>query len=199
MDNNMFCFQCEQTAGCTGCTRSGVCGKTPVIANLQDRLTGAVIRLAENNEMSRANDALIIKSLFTTITNVNFNEETITKLIDEVHEASGNNADYDMNRVWHADEDIRSLKSLILFGIRGIAAYAYHAQVLGYENETVNAMKHYAQSAQIWGWMSCFRLPSRSVRLILYVWHFLMKPIPRPTEIPCRQRLHLPLKKVRLL
>ncbi len=139
MDNNMFCFQCEQTAGCTGCTRSGVCGKTPVIANLQDRLTGAIIRLAENNEMSRANDALIIKSLFTTITNVNFNEETITKLIDEVHEASGNNADYDMNRIWHADEDIRSLKSLILFGIRGIAAYAYHAQVLGYENETVNA------------------------------------------------------------
>ena len=147
MDNNMFCFQCEQTAGCTGCTRSGVCGKTPVIANLQDRLTGAVIRLAENNEMSRANDALIIKSLFTTITNVNFNEETITKLIDEVHEASGNNADYDMNRVWHADEDIRSLKSLILFGIRGIAAYAYHAQVLGYENATVNAFFYEALRA----------------------------------------------------
>ena len=147
MDNNMFCFQCEQTAGCTGCTRSGVCGKTPVIANLQDRLTGAIIRLAENNEMSRANDALIIKSLFTTITNVNFNEETITKLIDEVHETSGNNADYDMNRVWHADEDIRSLKSLILFGIRGIAAYAYHAQVLGYENETVNAFFYEALRA----------------------------------------------------
>ena len=147
MDNNMFCFQCEQTAGCTGCTRSGVCGKTPVIANLQDRLTGAIIRLAENNEMSRANDALIIKSLFTTITNVNFNEETITKLIDEVHEASGNNADYDMNRVWHADEDIRSLKSLILFGIRGIAAYAYHAQVLDYKNETVNAFFYEALRA----------------------------------------------------
>lgn len=147
MDNNMFCFQCEQTAGCTGCTKSGVCGKTPVIANLQDKLTGAIIRLAEKNEMSRANDALIIKSLFTTITNVNFNEETITKLIDEVHDASGNNADYDMNRVWHADEDIRSLKSLILFGIRGIAAYAYHAQVLGYENATVNAFFYEALRA----------------------------------------------------
>ena len=147
MDNNMFCFQCEQTAGCTGCTRSGVCGKTPVIANLQDKLTGAVIRLAEKNEMNKANDALIIKSLFTTITNVNFNEETITKLINEVHEASRNNADYDMNRVWHADEDIRSLKSLILFGIRGIAAYAYHAQVLGYENATVNAFFYEALRA----------------------------------------------------
>ena len=85
MDNNMFCFQCEQTANCTGCTKSGVCGKTPEIANLQDKLTGAVIKLAEKNEMNKRNDGLIIKSLFTTITNVNFNEDTITKLIDEVH------------------------------------------------------------------------------------------------------------------
>ena len=139
MDNNMFCFQCEQTANCTGCTKSGVCGKTPKLANLQDKLTGAVIKLAEKNEMNKRNDGLIIKSLFTTITNVNFNEDTITKLIDEVHAASGITIDYDMNNVWNADEDIRSLKSLILFGIRGIAAYAYHAQVLGYEDKTVNA------------------------------------------------------------
>ncbi len=139
MDNNMFCFQCEQTANCTGCTKSGVCGKTPEIANLQDKLTGTVIKLAEKNEMNKRNDGLIIKSLFTTITNVNFNENTITKLIDEVHDASGITIDYDMNNVWNADEDIRSLKSLILFGIRGIAAYAYHAQVLGYEDKTVNA------------------------------------------------------------
>ncbi len=139
MDNNMFCFQCEQTANCTGCTKSGVCGKTPEIANLQDKLTGAIIRLAEKNEMNKHNDKLIIKSLFTTITNVNFNEDTITKLIDEVHAASGITIDYDMNNIWNADEDIRSLKSLILFGIRGIAAYAYHAQVLGYEDKEVNA------------------------------------------------------------
>ena len=139
MDNTMFCFQCEQTANCTGCTKSGVCGKTPEIANLQDKLTGAIIRLAEKNEMNKHNDKLIIKSLFTTITNVNFNEDTITKLIDEVHAASGITIDYDMNNIWNADEDIRSLKSLILFGIRGIAAYAYHAQVLGYEDKEVNA------------------------------------------------------------
>ncbi len=139
MDNNMFCFQCEQTANCTGCTKSGVCGKTPEIANLQDKLTGAIIRLAEKNEMNKHNDKLIIKSLFTTITNVNFNEDTITKLIDEVHAASGITIDYDMNNIWNADEDIRSLKSLILFGIRGIAAYAYYAQVLGYEDKEVNA------------------------------------------------------------
>ena len=139
MDNNMFCFQCEQTANCTGCIKSGVCGKTPEIANLQDKLTGAIIRLAEKNEMNKHNDKLVIKSLFATITNVNFNEDTITKLIDEVHDASGINVDYDMNNIWNTDEDIRSLKSLILFGIRGIAAYAYHAQVLGYEDKEVNA------------------------------------------------------------
>ena len=147
MNHKMFCFQCEQTAGCTGCTKSGVCGKTPDVANLQDKLTGALIRLAEKNQLTKENDWLIIKSLFTTITNVNFNVETLMNLLAEVHAASGNVDDYDMNQVWKADEDIRSLKSLILFGIRGVAAYAYHAQVLGYEDEEVNAFFYEALKA----------------------------------------------------
>lgn len=147
MNHKMFCFQCEQTAGCTGCTKSGVCGKTPDVANLQDKLTGALIRLAEKNQLTKENDRLIIKSLFTTITNVNFNVETLMNLLAEVHAASGNADDYDMNQVWKADEDIRSLKSLILFGIRGVAAYAYHAQVLGYEDEEVNAFFYEALKA----------------------------------------------------
>lgn len=147
MNHKMFCFQCEQTAGCTGCTKSGVCGKTPEVANLQDKLTGALIRLAEKNQLTNENDRLIIKSLFTTITNVNFNVETLMNLLAEVHAASGNADDYDMNQVWKADEDIRSLKSLILFGIRGVAAYAYHAQVLGYEDEEVNAFFYEALKA----------------------------------------------------
>ena len=147
MNHKMFCFQCEQTAGCTGCTKSGVCGKTPDVANLQDKLTGALIRLAEKNQLTKENDRLIIKSLFTTITNVNFNVETLMNLLAEVHAASGNVDDYDMNQVWKADEDIRSLKSLILFGIRGVAAYAYHAQVLGYEDEEVNAFFYEALKA----------------------------------------------------
>lgn len=147
MNHKMFCFQCEQTAGCTGCTKSGVCGKTPDVANLQDKLTGALIRLAEKNQLTKENDRLIIKSLFTTITNVNFNVETLMNLLAEVHAASGTVDDYDMNQVWKADEDIRSLKSLILFGIRGVAAYAYHAQVLGYEDEEVNAFFYEALKA----------------------------------------------------
>ena len=142
MDNKMFCFQCEQTAGCSGCTGcAGVCGKSADVANLQDKLTGSLIGLAgviKNNVPSAEEEKLIIEGLFTTITNVNFNESTIKTMIDKIHSISGG-ADYDMTNIWNADEDIRSLKSLILFGIRGMAAYAYHAMVLGYEDETVDA------------------------------------------------------------
>ena len=150
MDSKMFCFQCEQTAGGTGCRGcAGVCGKSYEVADLQDDLTGALIGLARTAEKS-GNAAsstyhLLIKGLFTTITNVNFNEETLKVLIDEVHaeknciaEGPAAAEDYRMENVWNADEDIRSLKSLILFGIRGMAAYAYHAGVLGYTDETVN-------------------------------------------------------------
>lgn len=156
MENNMFCFQCEQTAGCSGCTgRAGVCGKQADTAKLQDQLTGALIglaRAAEGNVPGPSADKVIIEGLFTTVTNVNFNNETINALIDRVHEEKhklvpdcgscgspcGRTEDYDMKGIWEADEDIRSLKSLILFGIRGMAAYAYHAAVLGYTDKDVN-------------------------------------------------------------
>ncbi len=158
MDNQMFCFQCEQTAGCKACTgASGVCGKKSETAELQDKLTGALIGLAratEGNEelVTDATDKLVIESLFTTVTNVNFNNATINKLIQRIEaeknrlvpnclccsSSCGRNDNYDMNELWDSDEDIRSLKSLILFGIRGIAAYAYHAFVLGYQAKDVN-------------------------------------------------------------
>lgn len=179
MANQMFCFQCEQTAGCTGCTGgAGVCGKNAVAANLQDELTGALIGLARAADRaipSSDTHRVMIEGLFTTITNVNFNEETLRQQIENVHRAkqlllaqrndkstageagnaiSGNTSssfdaaisdssvkisDYDMQSLWNADEDIRSLKSLILFGLRGMAAYAYHAMVLGYTDDEVNA------------------------------------------------------------
>jgi hydroxylamine reductase len=158
MTNQMFCFQCEQTAGCKACTGgAGVCGKKADTAGLQDKLTGALIGLAratEGNEdlVTADTHKLVLEALFTTITNVNFNNETINALIERVDaekerlvprcyscaSACGRNDDYDMNMLWEADEDIRSLKSLILFGIRGVAAYAYHALVLGYTDESVN-------------------------------------------------------------
>lgn len=84
MDNTTFCFQCEQTAGCTGCIKNaGVCGKSAAVALLQDKLTSSLIGLARGASNSpRVSDEtyrLIIEGLFTTITNVNFNESTIKK------------------------------------------------------------------------------------------------------------------------
>ena len=158
MENKMFCYQCEQTAGCTGCTgNTGVCGKSANTARLQDELTGALIGLAratEGNEqlVTEEMNQLVLEGLFTTITNVNFNDETLKLLIDKIEDTKkklvpncftcsdscGRNNNFDMSTLWTTDEDIRSLKSLILFGIRGMAAYAYHASVLGYTDETIS-------------------------------------------------------------
>lgn len=162
MEQKMFCFQCEQTAGgkgCTGC--AGVCGKKADTAQLQDELTGALIMLAvqaaEKQAQSAAIDQLILEGLFTTLTNVNFHNETIQRLRQRIHAETlaigGTIQDYDMNNIWNADEDIRSLKSLILFGIRGVSAYAYHADVLGYRDDTVAAFLYKALSAlkEDWG------------------------------------------------
>ena len=157
MNTKMFCFQCEQTAGCSGCTgAAGVCGKTAQTAKLQDEVTGALIGLAHacaNNPKTQNTTRLMIEGLFATLTNVNFDDEALTKLLDEIHadkneivpgcaccaNPCGNTSDYDMTQIWDAQEDIRSLKSLLLFGMRGMAAYAYHAAVLGYHNEEVDA------------------------------------------------------------
>ena len=142
----MFCFQCQQTAHNTGCEgKVGVCGKKADTANMQDGLIGALIGLARAAKAGKPTDRtheLTLKGLFTTITNVNFNNETIEKLKMEVESermtvCSECIEDYDMRQLWEADEDIRSLKSLILFGIKGMAAYAYHALVLGKTDEEV--------------------------------------------------------------
>ena len=145
MNQKMFCFQCEQTAGCSGCTgAAGVCGKKADIAERQDKLTGALVGLAKANVSA---DKLVIEALFATITNVNFNSETLLALIDRVKSISPNIVTYNMKNLWNEDEDIRSLKSLILFGIRGMAAYAYHAEVLGYTEPEVNRFFYKALAA----------------------------------------------------
>ena len=155
MEHNMFCFQCEQTAGCSGCMgKAGVCGKTAATARIQDELTGTLIGLArasEGKDRSPEADRLIVKGLFATLTNVSFDDSALNELLAEAgrlkHSLSpmcgsctadcSRTEDFDMNRLWSEDEDIRSLKSLILFGMRGMAAYAYHAMVLGHEDRGV--------------------------------------------------------------
>ena len=174
MENKMFCFQCEQTAGCTACTgMQGVCGKKADTAKLQDELTGVLIGLARategNEELVNDNtDKLILEGLFTTITNVNFNNETLEALIAKVNaerarlvpncfncvSPCGRTDNFDMQLIWQAEDDIRSIKSLILFGIRGMAAYAYHAAVLGYSDKEINSFFYKALVAigmEHWG------------------------------------------------
>ena len=145
MDEKMFCFQCEQTAKCTACTgRAGVCGKPFDVALAQDELTGALVGLActckQAGTRSELADKLIVSGLFTCITNVNFSKETVDAITADVRAekeriaaAAGIEAAQDLllGHVWSDNEDVRSLKSLILFGLRGAAAYAYHARMLG--------------------------------------------------------------------
>lgn len=171
MSKNMFCFQCEQTAGCSGCTGSaGVCGKSASTANLQDELTGALIGLARACSVSpktKETDRLILEGLFTTVTNVSFDDTAIRQLISRVRAEKeriapgcascgakcGNTDNFDMQSLWNADPDVRSLKSLILFGIRGMAAYAWHADALGFTDEHVNTFFYKAlfALAEDWG------------------------------------------------
>lgn len=147
MNKTMFCFQCEQTACGTGCTgRAGVCGKSAAVAACQDTLTGALIGLAracQHAVPTAQTHRLIIEGLFTTVTNVNFDSLTIQALATAIHDEKirlgRTDSDYDVQQIWDADEDVRSLKSLILFGMRGMAAYAYHALMLGKTDDTVNA------------------------------------------------------------
>ena len=142
----MFCFQCEQTMNGKGCTISGVCGKKPDTANLQDELVSSIIQLANYSEKSDKITDLIIKGLFATVTNVNFDNDSLKKLINKVKENIYCDKAFDVNNIWQAEDDIKSLKSLILFGLKGIAAYAYHARILGYKNNEVD--KYFYEALQ---------------------------------------------------
>ncbi len=141
---NMFCFQCEQSKD-GGCTTKGVCGKEADIAQDQDKIIGLLISFASQIPFAEATEEqkkLFRESIFSTVTNVDFNKESMLEIIASINEAAqsaGISLDaYDMNQIWSANEDIRSLKSLLLFGIKGMAAYAEHAYVLGYTDEVVD-------------------------------------------------------------
>jgi hydroxylamine reductase len=135
---NMFCFQCEQTAKGTGCTVSGVCGKNPTVAGEQDALTCEMIALAsaalQNGETGAQVVDPIVDGLFTTITNVNFDPQKVAdlaRLVKERRVAIGGETVMEPENLFHGDEDVISLRSTLLFGLRGMAAYAHHARVLG--------------------------------------------------------------------
>lgn len=143
--SNMFCFQCEQTAGGKGCTVAGVCGKKPEVAIKHDELTCALIglaRAAEGKELSSSAVELMLQGLFATITNVNFDPDRIDALTAAVQEEKaklGGAADFPLAELWTGDEDVVSLRSTLLLGLRGMAAYAWHAYVLGKTDAAVTA------------------------------------------------------------
>lgn len=134
---SMFCFQCEQTAGGKACTSAGVCGKNAVVSNTQDALTCALVglaRAAKGKSTGKRADELMVQSLFATITNVNFDEvriQELKNLVANEKNALGGADDMDTSALWQGDPDIVSLRSTLLLGMRGMAAYAYHAYVLG--------------------------------------------------------------------
>ncbi|MDR2109379.1 MAG: hydroxylamine reductase [Coriobacteriales bacterium] len=146
-DDAMFCYQCEQVAGNTACTGSaGVCGKSSVVARLQDRLTGALIGLAQGLKNEAPCDhatRIFVDGLFITGTNVNFSEAAIQAQLDATmklytHQRQQDSRPYTMEALWNEQEDIRSLKTLVLLGVRGIAAYAHHAAALGRHDASVD-------------------------------------------------------------
>lgn len=177
--NNMFCFQCEQAAGGKACTRVGVCGKQPSTSDLQDDLTVALIRLAmvmENEDMTDHAAELMMEGLFMTVTNVNFDDDDIKELIGLIDQlidqyrpantgcgaccACGSGADITTGtELFRGDPDEVSLRSLLLLGLRGMAAYAYHAWVLGRKDPVVtkalfSGMRAVGTHHSIDGWLA---------------------------------------------
>ena len=142
---DMFCFQCQQTAGNKGCMRVGVCGKQPECANLQDDLVYALIALAETvqrtGDRTETTDRLVIDGLFTTLTNVNFDASAIRAFLERVERESAARGGYGgaLVALWNGEGDVVSLRSTLLFGMKGMAAYAHHAMNLGYTDDAVTA------------------------------------------------------------
>jgi len=142
----MFCYQCEQTAGGRGCTASGVCGKKPSAAKLQDDIVQAVKEIGYHNHELRKSgqidadaDRATLDSLFATVTNVDFDDTRLAELLREAKGIATRLAAAPCAAQTTFDENITSLRELLLYGIKGTAAYAHHALVLGKESDEVYA------------------------------------------------------------
>jgi len=142
----MFCYQCEQTARGSGCTMAGVCGKNPPTAHAQDVLTCEMISFAKTSRDKHCKGPhvvdIIVDGLFTTVTNVSFDEESVKALTNRVRNrrlGCGGSEAITPEELFHGDENLVSLRSTLLFGLRGMAAYAHHARVLGKRDPEVDA------------------------------------------------------------
>ena len=136
----MLCRQCEETLPGTGCIRNGVCGKTAEVSDKQDLLIGTLIELASGDKICSKCDTLIVDGLFMTLTNTNFDGSRIDAVRGAVEERIGK-VDIRVKDILSLDanDDLRSLKELLLFGLKGLAAYYHHARVLGFEDDSIPA------------------------------------------------------------
>ena len=181
MEQKMFCYQCQETAGCKGCTMSGVCGKKPDVAAMQDLLVYVTKGISavttalrqEGKQVSAEINHLITLNLFTTITNANFDKENIEAIIRatliekdvllaQIADPSGlpKAAKWNGSGNWEEkaatvgvlsteNEDIRSLRELITYGLKGLSAYSKHANVLLKDDEEVDAFLQRALAATL--------------------------------------------------
>ena len=185
MENQMFCYQCQETAGCSGCTRVGVCGKQPDVAVMQDLLVYVTKGISavtttlrqEGVEIQPAVNHMITLNLFTTITNANFSKEAIIARIQETlsekdlllsklntltstdtlpEAALWNGSENEfaakaatVGILSTENEDIRSLRELITYGLKGLSAYSKHANVLLQDNEEIDAFMQRALAATL--------------------------------------------------
>lgn len=136
----MFCFQCEETAKGTGCTAQGVCGKVPSTAVVQDNIIAALINMAAKTEViTDTLDDILTEGLFMTLTNVNFDEAALQeKLANIKKNYTTEENDFQAINLWQGDEDICSLRSTLIMGLKGVAAYYHHAKVLGYKDTNIS-------------------------------------------------------------
>ncbi|MBQ2684528.1 MAG: hydroxylamine reductase [Thermoguttaceae bacterium] len=145
----MFCFQCQETVGNTGCTRRGVCGKSEETASILDELIRLVRGIALREfrsgrcaaeSVDREVALFVVQSLFTTITNGNFDDDALRERVTCAKELAGSDADgLAVGVQAEENEDIRSLRELLLYGLKGIAAYVDHAAMLGFEDPKIYA------------------------------------------------------------
>ena len=181
MEQKMFCYQCQETAGCKGCTMSGVCGKKPDVAAMQDLLVYVTKGISavttalrqEGKQVSAEINHLITLNLFTTITNANFDKESIEAriratltekdvLLAQIADPSGlpEATKWNGSGNWEEkaatvgvlsteNEDIRSLRELITYGLKGLSAYSKHANVLLKDDEEVDAFLQRALAATL--------------------------------------------------
>ena len=181
MEQKMFCYQCQETAGCKGCTMSGVCGKKPDVAAMQDLLVYVTKGISavttalrqEGKNVSAEINHLITLNLFTTITNANFDKESIEAriratlaekeaLLAQAADPSAlpEAAKWDGSGSWEEkagtvgilstqNEDIRSLRELITYGLKGLSAYSKHANVLLNDDGEVDAFLQRALAATL--------------------------------------------------